>query len=219
MASMVASTGALALVGCMALLVSTRPAAAEMSFDLPAQPLKQALAQYDAQTSVSVFFPSELADGRTSTEVRGRFEPEQALRRLLEGTGVGMRAVAGDAFVLVPEALAGDAPAAAAQVAPTVFPRVYEGRVQSRIWQALCAREGVALGGYRLALSIRIDAAGRVHDARLLDTTGDRARDALILDTVRRVDVGQGPGDSSRPFVLLSRPRAEGAPPACLVLH
>ncbi|MDF3835948.1 secretin and TonB N-terminal domain-containing protein [Cupriavidus basilensis] len=215
MASLVASTGARALVGYMAVLAlclacrqihaqqaDTRQAA-EITFDLPSQPLKQALAQYDAQTNLSVFFPSELADGRTSTAVHGSFSPEAALRRLLEGTGLNVRAAAADAFVLVP-APQGSHPAAAPPI--PAMPRQYDGLVQSRVYQALCERKSLALGDYRLALHVQLAPSGHVQEARLLDTTGNKARDAAIVETVERVDLGQPPSEPARAFVLLVKP-------------
>ncbi len=61
---------------------------AEIGFDLPAQPLKQALAQYDRLTSLSVFFPSELRRAALRRRCMAAIVPEDALRRLVEGTGL-----------------------------------------------------------------------------------------------------------------------------------
>ncbi|MGO4328280.1 secretin and TonB N-terminal domain-containing protein [Cupriavidus sp. 2TAF22] len=176
-----------------------------MAFDLPAQPLKSALARYDAQTSVSVFFPSELADGRWSHAVQGAMPPAQALHRLLEGTGLTARATAGDAFVLTPT---GETPATADAQGAAVPRQPYDALVQSRVRQTLCARPALALGTYRLALSVRLDRAGRVQRARLLDSTGDTRRDAAIVDALRQTDIGRAPEHPENPFVLLVRPVA-----------
>ncbi|MGY2486553.1 STN domain-containing protein [Cupriavidus sp. CP313] len=211
MACLVASTGARALAGCAAAIALAMSlawpgvgrAAAEMAFDLPAQPLKAALSRYDAQTNMSVFYPSELAEGRTSRAVHGTLTPEQALHRLLQGTGLAARAAAGDAFVLVPS---GEEPASSdAQGEPSAR-QPYDGLVQAHVRQALCARPALALGTYRLALAVQIDGAGRVRRARLLDTTGDRGRDAAIVQAVRQVDIGHAPAEPEKPFVLLVRP-------------
>lgn len=208
---MAASTGVRALAGCVAAIALAMSlawpcvarAAAEMAFDLPAQPLKGALSRYDAQTNMSVFYPSELAEGRTSHAVHGTLAPEQALYRLLQGTGLAARAAAGDAFVLVPS---GEEPASSdAQSEPSAR-QPYDGLVQAHVRQALCARPALALGTYRLALAVQIDAAGRVRRARLLDTTGDRGRDAAILQALRQVDIGRAPANPEQPFVLLVRP-------------
>lgn len=215
MARLVASPSARALVGYLTLLVlcmacqklraqqATPDGMAEIAFDLPAQPLKQALAQYDRLTSLSVFFPSELVEGRSSAPVHGRYRPEDALRRLVEGTGLAVQAAASDAFVLVPAPRPPDAPA---PDATTSRQRQIDGAVQARIYRALCARPSLAFGEYRLALRVRIDASGHVRQVRLLDTTGDKARDAAIVETLEQVDVGLSPTDPSRPFVLLVHP-------------
>jgi hypothetical protein len=83
------------------------------------------------------------------------------------------------------------------------------------VLQALCAREGLALGTYRLALRMHVDANGRASQVRLLDTTGNRARDAAIVAAAARIDIGQAPVDPSEPFVLLLRARAADAAPVC----
>jgi len=173
-----------------------------MTFDLPAQPLKSALARYDAETNVSVFFPSALADGRRSSAVQGSMLPSQALHRLLEGTGLAAHATAGDAFVLTPT---GETPATE-QAQGAVTRQPYEALVQSRVRQALCARSALALGTYRLALTVTIDSGGHVQRARLLDTTGDSRRDVAIVEALRHADIGRAPEHPEKPFVLLVRP-------------
>ncbi len=192
-------------------------------FDLPAQPLRLALEQFDARTSLSVFFPSALAEGRTSSAVHGLFTPEQALHRLLEGTGLTVQPAAREAFVLIAAEGAAAAPSGSQppgqDEAPAGPRRLYDALVQARVRQALCATPGIALGAFRLALRLRIAASGQVREARLLDTTGDAARDAAILRAVRQVEIGHAPEDPARPFVLLVRPREPGMPPACPVLH
>lgn len=211
------------LAGCMAVLGAGAPPAgaatagepvAEAAFDLPALPLGEALALYDALTHLSVFFASALVEGRRSAALRGRLAPAEALHRLLEGSGLQARAVAPDAFVLMP----------AAQAAPRAAPATEanagreasdNARVQAALLQALCARNDLALGSYRLALRVRIDGAGRVAQARLLDTTGDARRDAAIVAAVARAELAQPPADPRQPFVVLLRAQAADAPPVC----
>jgi len=190
-------------------------AGAQPLFDLPGGPLKEALARYDALTLLSVFFPSSLVEGRSAAPVQGRMAPEEALHRLLEGSGLAAQMVGPQAFVLQP---AGPEDAAVRVPAPSTTVsanRVYEGLLQSRLLRTLCERGDLALGSYRLALRVQLDAAGRAAQVRLLDTTGDRARDAAIVGALQRVDVGQAPADPARPFVLLLRPRAADAAPVC----
>lgn len=174
-----------------------------MAFDLPAQPLKAALTRYDEQTNMSVFYPSEFAEGRTSHAVQGMLTPLDALHRLLQGTGLTAHATAGDALVLAPS---GEEPATP-QAQGVATPRLaYDALVQTRVRDALCARPALSLGSYRLALSVQIDKSGRVHRAKLLDTTGDRQRDTAILNSLRRVEIGRAPANPDLPFVILVRP-------------
>lgn len=191
--------------------------AGAMAFDLAAQPLKNALALYDARTSLSVFYPSALAEGKSSSAVQGVFTAAEALRRLLDGTGLSVQAVAPDAFVLVP-----DGPGAAATAAspagalPQAGAPLSDGElVQSHVFEALCAAPGVSLGGYRLALRMLVGESGRVREVRLLDSTGSLARDSAILAALRTLDIGRAPADAAHPFVLLVRPRAAGGAAVC----
>ena len=71
------------------------------TFDVPAQPLAQAIAQYERQSGVRVSFDSAAAAGRESHSVLGNLSAEAALRQLLEGTGVRYRFIAPKAVALV----------------------------------------------------------------------------------------------------------------------
>lgn len=211
--------GTLSLV-CRIACAQTQLGAAATEFDLPSQPLGQALEQYDERTNLSVFFPSELAIGRVSHPVHGTFSNEQALRLLLQGTGLTMQAVAAQAFVLVPTVPdPGAAAKPTAEAAGLSSQRAYDGLLQARVLQMLCTRPDFSLGQYRLALSVRVNATGRIDQARLLDTTGNARRDSAIVEALQRVEVGQAPVNRERPFVLLVQRRTDSDSPACPVLH
>jgi iron complex outermembrane receptor protein len=59
-----------------------------VAFDIPAQPLAQALTAFGRQSGVQVAFDPTLAAGKTSAAVSGSLTPDQALRQLLGGTGL-----------------------------------------------------------------------------------------------------------------------------------
>ncbi|VVO47224.1 TonB-dependent siderophore receptor [Pseudomonas fluorescens] len=61
---------------------------AASSIHIPAQPLGQALSQLGQQTSLQVFFNPELVAGKQAPAVDGDISPEQALRQLLQGSGL-----------------------------------------------------------------------------------------------------------------------------------
>jgi len=97
---------ALALVGAVAAPVLSLPAAAEdrmtsatsplleaqrdqaVAFDIPAQPLGQALTAFGRQSGLQVAFDPAAAAGKISAAVSGSMTAEQALRQLLGGSGL-----------------------------------------------------------------------------------------------------------------------------------
>jgi len=62
--------------------------AAQIDFDIPAQPLAAALLRYSEESRVQVTSPAELLTGRRSRAVRGMRSARAALAQLLEGTGL-----------------------------------------------------------------------------------------------------------------------------------
>ncbi|MEK1912262.1 MAG: TonB-dependent receptor plug domain-containing protein, partial [Pseudomonas chlororaphis] len=61
---------------------------APSAIHIQAQPLGQALSQLGLQTSLQVFFSPELVAGKQAPAVDGKLSPEQALRQLLQGSGL-----------------------------------------------------------------------------------------------------------------------------------
>ena len=77
--------GALLLLA--ACLLPGRLLAAPVDFNLPAQPLADALLAFSRQAKVEVLSSYDEVRPAQSTEVVGRYEPEEALSRLLRDTG------------------------------------------------------------------------------------------------------------------------------------
>jgi hypothetical protein len=93
---------------------------------IPPQDLGGALAEFARQTNDQLLFSPGLVQGRQSKGLRGAFTPEEALRKLVAGTGLEVRAVASDTFLLAPPSGAhepatppGASPAAGVQPAQT----------------------------------------------------------------------------------------------------
>lgn len=61
--------------------------AAPVPFDLPAQPAAAALVAFAKQADVEILYSSAGLKNIAATEVRGVYEPEEAVARLLQGTG------------------------------------------------------------------------------------------------------------------------------------
>ncbi|MGV6493236.1 TonB-dependent receptor domain-containing protein [Stenotrophomonas rhizophila] len=69
-------------------------------FDIPAQPLAEALRVYMRQSGVQVAWPVALTDGLRSSAVSGELDAQVALQQMLRGSGLAMRAVGTDAVTL-----------------------------------------------------------------------------------------------------------------------
>jgi hypothetical protein len=72
-------------------------AASLIEFHIPAQELAAALDRFGAEAGVQIFYESSLARGRQSSPVIGRYSREEALLRLLLGTGLRARFTASGA--------------------------------------------------------------------------------------------------------------------------
>lgn len=80
---------------------------ANYTFSLPAQSLRAALVQYTAITGVDLVFDGAIADNVRSQPLAGTFTAEQALQRLLVGSGFGYR-FTGPSTVILERRAAGD---------------------------------------------------------------------------------------------------------------
>lgn len=85
--TMTAVVFAFSMVG----LASAQNAAAAIKSDtnVPAQPLSSALAAFARDRELQVIFRSEVVGDRRTAGAVGRFTPEEELKRLLTGTGLG----------------------------------------------------------------------------------------------------------------------------------
>jgi hemoglobin/transferrin/lactoferrin receptor protein len=70
---------------------SSPSGAATASFDIPPQPLSQALVQFSRTTGIQLFFNADLVRGIHSPGARGPFSQTGALSRLLAGSGLSYR--------------------------------------------------------------------------------------------------------------------------------
>lgn len=75
-------------------------ASAVQEFHIAAGPLDEALAAYARITRRQLLYTSALVAGRTARALIGRFSDDEALERLLRGTGIAVQR-AGNAYVLV----------------------------------------------------------------------------------------------------------------------
>ena len=196
-----------------------------MHFDLPAQPLEKALADFGRLTAHSVLVDSTMTRGLTAQAVRGELAAREALGQLLAGTRLSARYSGRNAFTLVPQpetpalspsipfdANAPDVPGQAGIPASAVAE--FAGALQATIMQAMCAAQPATFGRYRAVLQLWIDPEGRVRRARLLESSGLKLRDAELLEQMRRLSIGHAPPpELAQPLTVLLSPRPHSTGP------
>ncbi|MCG2841373.1 STN domain-containing protein [Sandaracinobacter sp. RS1-74] len=201
---------ALALPFAAALLAS--PAAANddpapsavHSYHIPVQPLNTALSRFAETSGVDVLVDESDAAGRRSAPVVGVFGPPQALRSMLDGTGLVARFTSRRSAVIS----RADRVAAADEAAPPAYragnvivldrmevratrligaPRqLMSGRfiadMASQIRDIMVTARVVGKGAdSRMRIQTRIRPDGTLHDVRVAIASADPARDARIV--------------------------------------
>jgi hypothetical protein len=180
-----------------------------MEFDIHPQPLQGALEQFSAATGQSGISDAavSMSISKPSNGARGTMAPDEALRRLTQGTGLSARYVSGGTFVVVPDPQPiAPSPAVDGNEAPQARMRYYA-QVQSGIRDAFC-RNPVALPPEgRLAFSLWLDSAGNVKEVNLLDGTGSAAGDVRLAGGMRGMHIaGPAPAGIRQPITMVIRP-------------
>ncbi|WP_165418531.1 secretin and TonB N-terminal domain-containing protein [Dyella amyloliquefaciens] len=159
-------------------------------------------------TGQSLLVDESLLAGKMSAGVRGQFSAEDALSRLLAGTGLRERYASDKAFTLesFDSGSAGSAGDELAQDASDSRWEVYGASLQASLEHELCRVPGAKPGSYRLALQVWIDEAGTVNRVRLLGSTGLQARDASISQALEGIRVEPPPAGLGQPMTLLLLP-------------
>lgn len=75
-------------------------ARATFSFDIPAQPLGSALSAFARQSREQLLYAPDLVAGRQSAPLKGTYSSEEALDRLLAGSGLRFKATSSGAYSL-----------------------------------------------------------------------------------------------------------------------
>lgn len=183
-------------------------------FDLPVQPLETALVTFGGLTGYSVLVASNLAAGRQAAAVVGDFEPRVALQKLLADTGLVARYSGSNAFTLAPISAAEDGTQRATDEEQknrlTLGKTTYAMVLQSSITRILCRAQPDAFGRYRAVFQLWLNPDGSVHDARLLESTGLKERDAILQKALRSNAMDAPPPASlAQPISILLTPRPD----------
>ena len=81
----------------------SRASQTDINFNIPAQDVATALEAFGRQSGKSIMFDREKVGHVTLKPVIGRYTPEQALRQLIDGTGLAIRSANRDTFVIEPQ--------------------------------------------------------------------------------------------------------------------
>jgi hypothetical protein len=223
--------GALAIQSAQAQDGVDRPdpgaAGSIVHFDIPAQPLAEALKAYGKVSELSVLVDSGMLEHRTSAPLQGSYAPHEALQRMLAGTGLRARFPISNAASIVPIPPDAQAPAPApSEVIPAegidgiatggTDYRAYVGLIQMRLTQALCESPVTRPGRYRMVVQLRVGQTGAVVASRLVDSTGDATRDTAIERAVRDLVIDAPPSTTMpQPVTILLRPDGDGISTVC----
>jgi hypothetical protein len=193
----------------------------QITFDIAAQPLAQALEVYGNVTGWEVLYNSNLAVDRRSSAVHGSFTPEAALRSLLAGTGLAAQYTDDKSVVLVSNATAVLPPVAGTTADTLAATRLnYFGLIQNRMRTALCADSDARAGHYRIAAQFWIGESGNVVRYQRLGSTGEAETDRRIDRRLRDLRIGSSPPQGfAEPVTILVVPQAPDVTLSCVSDH
>ncbi|MBB5048278.1 hypothetical protein HNR60_003041 [Rhodopseudomonas rhenobacensis] len=182
----------------------------EIRFDIPSQSLADALVVYARSTGLEILADDGVVSGRRSTAVSGELNPTIALRRMLAETGLEIHYLDRGAVTLLPSRGPGGEPGERATDRYASF----SAALQVALVRAMCGYDGGRAAASRVAAQLWIALDGSIERSLLLDSTGDRRRDAAILAQLETLTVGQArPADLPQPatVILASRSSQDNA--------
>nr|WP_232460539.1 STN domain-containing protein [Stenotrophomonas maltophilia] len=175
------------------------------AYDIPAQPLEQAVERFSVISGWSVMYPGDLAAGRSSHALRASLAPLPALQMLLQDTGIEAEVIGeqrvvlrrGGQLVAEPDVGTG---------LPVAERRRRYGGLQQHLRAAFCDDPEIAPGRYAATLRFRVDGEGQVQQPELLSGSGSARRDARLLQAMQGLVLAAEAGELPQPVTLQIRP-------------
>src|SRR5471032_1277357 len=187
------------------------------ALDIPAQELATALDRFSRATGMAVLVDRQLTRGSRSVAIKGTLSAGDALDRLLAGSGLMARYAREDAFTLqvaqvrevpVGKELAGNG--------SSLHGSSYATAIQAALERELCRWPMTRPGSFRALLQLWIGRDGVVQHSRLVGSTGDFQRDAVLVDSLRNLDIDRpAPSSLRQPVTLLLLPESSGKRMEC----
>ncbi|MEI9923183.1 MAG: TonB C-terminal domain-containing protein [Bradyrhizobium sp.] len=197
-----------------------------LKFDIPAQPLIEALQAYSVATGTQVMFETNSAQGFRSAPVQGEFTAPAALQMILADTDLRVRYTRANAITVAPVSApdADEPPAHALAPADLALGTLnvsggtdnnnrsrlgeYIGVVQADIQKAL-KKAKAASGEYRAEVRLWVDQSRIVQRAELSRSNGDKDRDAAVASALQGLILSQAaPANTPQPIRFMIAIRA-----------
>ncbi|MBH1691870.1 STN domain-containing protein [Stenotrophomonas maltophilia] len=175
------------------------------AYDIPAQPLEQAVERFSVISGWSVMYPGDLAAGRSSHALRASLPPLPALQVLLQDSGIEAEVI-GEQRVVLRRGTPSASEAGVGAELPEAERRRRYGGLQQRLRAAFCDDPEIAPGLYAATLRFRIDGAGQVSEPELLSGSGSARRDARLLQALQGLVLAPDAAALPQPVTLQIRP-------------
>ncbi|HEL4112964.1 TPA: TonB-dependent receptor [Stenotrophomonas maltophilia] len=175
------------------------------AYDIPAQPLEQAVERFSVISGWSVMYPGDLAAGRSSHALRASLAPLPALQMLLQDSGIEAEVIGEQRVVLRRGTPASAEPGIGAELPDAERRRRYGG-LQQRLRAAFCDDPEIAPGRYAATLRFRVDGEGQVQQPELLSGSGSARRDARLLHALQGLVLARDAAALPQPVTLQIRP-------------
>lgn len=179
------------------------------AYDIPVQPLEQAVECFSVISGWSVMYPGDLAAGRSSYPLHANLPPLPALRRLLQDSGIEAEVTGEQRVVLRRGTPLATGPGVGAELPEAERRRRYGG-LQPRLRAAFCDDPEIAPGRYAATLRFRIDRKGHVREPALLSGSCSNRRDARLLQAMQGLELATGAAALPQPVTLQIRPSSTG---------
>jgi hypothetical protein len=181
--------------------------ASPLEFNIPAQPLANALVAYGTITGLEVFYNAALAEHRSSTAVVGLLTPAAALEVLLRGTGYVARTTGPGTFTILPER--SQAHASAPSEAMRRIYQPYFATIQAQIDRILCRSAALVSGQEEMLFLIWLAPSGLVTRAEVIGEDGNPAGDQTFANALRGIAIGTPPAGMPQPVNLVIFPQSK----------